>query len=203
MQWLSLKTEHSVGFFGNLGIVIMRWLRQPAGDPLTVSMSSIKLGDRLLMIGGSDVGLIAALAGKAGLTGRTCLVDESESITSRSARMVEREGALIESFTAPYASLPFEAEAFDVVVIRSVLRMLSAERRSQLSLEAHRVLRPGGRCICIEGSPRTGLSALFGGGLVASAAGIEASLTTVGFRGARTLAERAGLTFVEGVKSGR
>jgi hypothetical protein len=41
---------------------MMRWFRKPAGDPLAVSMSGLKLGDRLLVLGCSDPRLIAALA---------------------------------------------------------------------------------------------------------------------------------------------
>ena len=42
-------------------------------------MASIKLGDRLLIVGSSDIALIAALATKSGLTGRTCLVEEDDA----------------------------------------------------------------------------------------------------------------------------
>ena len=84
----------------------MRWLRKPAGDPLAVTMSGIKLGDRLIAIGSSDTNLVAALAIKAGLTGRVCLVDEPEQDLARAAADIEREGALVESFSAPLTSLP-------------------------------------------------------------------------------------------------
>lgn len=181
----------------------MPWLKNPSGDPLAVSMSSIKLGDRLLMVGSSDVDLIVALAAKAGLTGRTCMVDESPAAGAQSAARVEREGALVESFTAPYSSLPFEVGSFDVVVIRKVIRMLAAESAGPLAAEIHRVLRPGGRCIVIEGETRRGLAALFKGGQAGHempGERIETLLTHAGFRGVRTLAEREGLLFVEGVK---
>jgi hypothetical protein len=56
----------------------------------------------------------------------------------------------------------------------------------------------------IGAAPRQGLSALLAGGrtspsLAASGGAVEA-LETGGFRGARTLAEREGLVFVEGIK---
>jgi ubiquinone/menaquinone biosynthesis C-methylase UbiE len=180
-----------------------RWFRKAAIEPLAVSMASIKLGDRLLIVGGSDIALIAALATKAGLTGRACLVDEDDALRTRSAAAVEREGALIESFTAPFVTLPFDASAFDVVVIRNVLRALPRERQALLASDARRVLRPGGRCIVIENERHGGLAGLLKGepneprGETA-----EATLTTAGFRGVRTLAEREGLAFVEGVKPG-
>src|SRR5579871_5290645 len=44
-------------------------------DPLAVTMTGVKLGDRFLAIGLGDPRLTAALAAKAGLTGRACAVD--------------------------------------------------------------------------------------------------------------------------------
>ena len=167
-------------------------------------MSGIKLGDRLLVIGGSDVALITALAGKAGLTGRACVVDESETVRSRTASAVEREGVLIETFTAPFHSLPFEEDAFDAIVIRNVLPPLSSDLRASAVAEARRVCRPGGRCIVLDDGRRGGIAGLVRGRAAAGSGDGDAAplLTSAGFRGVRTLAEREGLVFVEGVKPG-
>jgi ubiquinone/menaquinone biosynthesis C-methylase UbiE len=174
-------------------------------EPLTVSMSGIKLGDRLLVVGTSDTALIAALAVKAGLTGRACIVDEAEGSRARAAAAVEREGALIESFTAPLTALPFEAAAFDVALLRGVLTGGDHARAAAIVAEASRVLRPGGRCIVINGETRGGLAGLLGGSPgrpAGESAAAAAALTAGGFRGVRTLAERDGLSFIEGVKAG-
>lgn len=182
----------------------MWWLKKTdPGEPLTVSMSGVKLGDRLLVVGCGDAMLIALLALKTGLTGRACALDEDAGRTNRAARAVEQEGALIEPITAPWTQLPLEANAFDVVVIRDVLTTLDVHRRTPLAGEVLRVLRPGGRCIVIEGGGRTGLGALFQGRAnaeYASSGGAETALAAAGFRAVRTLAARGGVTFVEGVK---
>lgn len=182
----------------------MRWLRKSTSEPLAVSMSGIKLGDRLLIVGGSDVPLVTALAGKAGLTGRACVVDESEAVRSRTASAVEREGVLIETFAAPFHALPFEPDAFDAVVIRNVLPSLSSDARARALDEVLRVARPGGRCIVIDDGRRGGIAGLVRGTAAGSygEGGAAALLTAAGFRGVRTLAEREGLVFVEGVKPG-
>jgi SAM-dependent methyltransferase len=183
----------------------MRWLRKSTGDPLAVSMSGIKLGDRLLVVGGTDVPLITALAGKAGLTGRACVVDASDAVRARTASAVEREGVLIESFAAPLTALPFEADSFDAVVIRNALSALSADARPRALEEVRRVARPGGRCIVIDDARRGGLAGLVGGArgnAMYGEGGAAALLGAAGFRGVRTLAEREGLVFVEGVKAG-
>ena len=182
----------------------MRWLRKSTGDSLAVSMSGIKLGDRLLVIGTSDTALIAALATKSGLTGRACMVDPAEDGRARAAVAVEQEGALVESFAAPTTALPFDPNTFDVVVMRNVLPGISPDDRRRTVEEARRVLRPGGRCIAIDDQRRGGIAALFGGGAAApDAEGLAPRLLTeAGFRGVRTLAARDGLIFVEGVRPG-
>jgi ubiquinone/menaquinone biosynthesis C-methylase UbiE len=183
----------------------MRWFRKPAGDPLAVSMSGLKLGDRLLMLGCSDTALAAALASKVGLTGRACLLDESTDRLNVAAAEVEREGALVESVTSPMTALPFEPGAFDVVVARNVFPAMPAASRAAVVGEVTRVVRAGGRCIVIDDLPRGALGGLIGGHRSEDAspgAMAVALLTGAGFRGVRTLAEREGFVFVEGVKAG-
>jgi ubiquinone/menaquinone biosynthesis C-methylase UbiE len=170
-----------------------------------VSMCGIKLGDRLLVIGGSDVPLIAALAVKSGLTGRACVVDESEATRDHVGPAVEKEGGLIESFAAPLTALPFASESFDVVVARNFLRSVSAATSNAAASEIHRVVRPGGRCVLIDDSGR-GLSSLVGGERADGSpgeGGATGLLASAGFRGVRRLAEREGHAFVEGVKAGQ
>ena len=182
----------------------MRWFRKPTGDPLTVSMSGLKLGDRLLMLGCSDTSLAAALASKVGLTGRACLLDESEDRLRAAAAAIEQDGALVEGFVSPMSSLPFEPGSFDVVVARNAFPAVPDETRGAVVGEVVRVVRGGGRCIVIDDLPRGALGGLIGGHRPEDAspgATAVALLTGAGFRGVRTLAEREGFVFVEGVKA--
>lgn len=180
----------------------MKWIRKSSLEPLAVSMSGLKLGDRLLVIGCSDPILIAGLAAKVGLTGRACAVDESASRAMEAGRVAEREGALIETATAPDWQLPYDENSFDVVVVRAMLSGTTPDSRSSALREARRVLRPGGRCVAIEGSTRRGLTSLMGGGQTAAPNADEATgaLVSAGFVAVRTLAERDGMLFVEGVR---
>ena len=184
----------------------MFWLKKSApSEPLAVSMSGVKLGDRLLIIGCSDPALVAQLATKTGLTGRACAIDDDAQRVEKAGRSIEREGALVETFAAPLTQLPFDADSFDVVVLRAVLGVAETHRRGGCVGEAHRVLRPGGRCVVIETSGRSGLSGLLHTRAVnteyATSGGAEGALSAGGFRAVRQLAEREGLSFVEGVKA--
>ena len=93
---------------------MFKWIRKSTLDPLAVSMSGVKLADRLLVIGCSDPSLIAALGAKVGLTGRACAVDEDPSLVASAAQIAEREGVLIESAPAPGLKVPYPDESFDV-----------------------------------------------------------------------------------------
>jgi len=178
----------------------MKWFKSPNIEPLEVSMPGVKLGDRLLVIGCSDPILIARLAVKSGLTGRACAVDDSDALATEAAVVARREGALIETERAPGWRVPYDNGAFDVVVLRDVLSSGSA--RAAAATESRRVLRPGGRCIAIDGAPRRGLGALLGGRQAAAldADAATRALTSAGFVAVRPLAEREGMLFVEGVR---
>ena len=110
----------------------MKWLSalRNTGEPLAVSIAGISLGDRVLMLGCADPSLIAPLAIKTGLTGRACALDENASRTLRAADASQKDGALVETLTAPWTMLPLDSGAFDVVIIRGVLPALTPERRA-------------------------------------------------------------------------
>lgn len=182
----------------------MKWIRKSNLEPLAVSMSGLKLGDRLLVMGCSDPALIAALASKVGLTGRACAVDEDAQRAADAGRAAEREGALVETAHAPGWCVPFDECSFDVVVLREMLSKEAPGPRIAVQ-ESRRVLRPGGRAVVIEGAERRGLSALLTGAHTdtPAAGNATAVLESGGFVAVRTLAERGGMLFAEGVKRNR
>ena len=178
----------------------MPWFNSaPPHDPLAVTMTGVKLGDRLLVIGCGQAKLVAQLALKPGLTGRACAVDENAAMSTRAAEAALREGALLESETAPYTNLPHNDSAFDIVVLNHTLGEIPRERRTAVLAEARRVLRDGGRCVAIEPSRRGVLASLVGRP-APDTGDLEGALATAGFRAVRTLAEREGMAFIEGAK---
>jgi len=185
----------------------MWWLKKPSSsEPLAVSITGVKLGDRLLVVGLSDPALVAALALKVGLTGRAAAIDADAAVVTRSAASIEREGALVEASQSAWETLPFEAASFDLALVRNVLIALSPGARRDLLQQVYRVLRPGGRLIVIDGTAATGLRALVGGHTIdpayVASGGAKAVLDALPFSGVRVLAEHGGLVFTEGVKRG-
>ena len=184
----------------------MKWfpLRKSSLEHLSVSMAGIKLGDRLLVVGCGDPMLIAQLAVKTGLTGHAFAVDEDAQAVAAAAQTALREGALIETATANWGTLPLEPESFDVAIVRDVLPYLTADARGACVSRVQRGLRAGGRCLVIDGGRRQRVAAPARSGPVAgdyaAPDGPVQVLLAHGFKAARILAEREGLLFAEAVK---
>ena len=101
-------------------------------------------------------------------------------------------------------ALPYDDGEFDLVVIKNLLGSMTQHPRIVCLQEAFRVLRAGKRCLVIDQALRGGLGAVFARSSVdrryLSSGGACRALQAEGFQGVRLLAERNGLTFVEGTK---
>ncbi len=183
--------------------IIFKLLKTRSGrgmEPLHVSMTGVKMGERFLMIGCDDRALMAGLASKVGLSGVAAVATFDEESAQRARNVGAKIGALIEVQPIEDVKLSFDGDAFDMVVIddtRGGFAARSAEDRSAYLREARRVVRPGGRIEVVEG---------LGGGMFGRTARTNsndtaAALTTAGFKPVRVLAERDGFRFVEGLKA--
>jgi ubiquinone/menaquinone biosynthesis C-methylase UbiE len=180
---------------------MFRWFRPSTLDPLSVSMAGAKLGDRFLFMGCSDPQMIAALATKIGLTGRACAIDSDAARVRDAERIALAEGALIEASVAPLDGVPFDAESFDLVILREFASGRPVHEQAAIAHEAHRVLRPGGRSMIIDSMPRAGLfSSKTATDASKEAVALADLLKAQGFVAVRVLAERDGVRFIEGVK---
>jgi ubiquinone/menaquinone biosynthesis C-methylase UbiE len=133
----------------------------------------------------------------------------TEHATAERARAAAASAAvLIDVQIAPWHTMPFTADSFDVVVVhstRGLLASMAPNDRVGALQEARRVLRSGGRIIVIETLPRGGLGGLLRGHPVnehyAAAGGAEGALRAEGFKPVRILGEVEGYRFTEGLKT--
>lgn len=178
------------------------------GDPhvLAVSMTGVKLGDRVAFVGAGSPGRIAAIAAKVGLSGRAAAAVPDEQAVARVYRAAAAAGVLVDTDIADRTRLPYADGDFDLVVVDdtgAMLEQLGDGDRAAVAREAARILRPGGRVVVIGGGEPPGLRKLMSrtpaSPLVVSGA-VHTLLGTSGFGIVRTLAEREGLVFVEGLK---
>ena len=177
-------------------------------EPLPITMTGVRMGERLLQMGADDPVTVAALAKKVGLSGVNALVVSDEADARRAKSAADAEGVLIDIHVTQWNALPFEAASFDIVVVhaaRGRLASLPPEQRAFSLQEARRMLRKGGRVVIIEAAPRGGLAALFNRRTVdehyARAGGAEGALKAEGFKPVRVLGEVEGYRFTEGLST--
>jgi SAM-dependent methyltransferase len=182
------------------------FLKHQNPHDLVVSMTGVKMGDRLVQIGCADATRLAAIAGKVGLSGRALAVVPAESVAARVRNAAARAGVFVEIEIASPTTLPL-VDTFDLAVVDDsdgFIGRLRPEGKVAAIREIGRVLRPGGRIVFIGTSPRGGLGRLFMRSqaeppLVASGQASEL-LEADGFKSVRQLADRGGLVFVEAIK---
>lgn len=174
-------------------------------DPflLVVGMTGVKMGDRLVHIGCANAAQVAAVAGKVGLSGRAVAVVSDQATAAQLQRAALKAGVLIDTGVAPPDTLPFEDATFDLAIIddgAGLLGRMSPAGRAAAVREAARVLRPGGRLMVIGSTPRTGLGGLLSRAPATPPFDPTPTLQADVFRTVRTLAERDGYIFYEGLK---
>jgi ubiquinone/menaquinone biosynthesis C-methylase UbiE len=172
-------------------------------------MAGVKLGERLLQIGVDDAVLAGQLAAKTGLSGTAAHMVSSDHDAVQVQRGAKKVGVLVEVRVGMLDRLPFDDDAFDLVVVHSAHAQLAsatdAERVAVLR-DARRVLRPGGRLIAVEAGTANGVRSLLRSAPAAQAAydatgGTPAALRQAGFGAVRDLGDREGLKFAEGLNT--
>lgn len=184
----------------------MPLFRRTRTTPLSVALTGVTMGDRLLLVGCADRDLFTDVTSKVGLSGRACAIVYADAEAARAATLAARAGVLVE-IERGEGGFPFDAGSFDLAVIDNTAGLLSESRPEQrvgCLQETFRVLRPGARCVVVERAPRGGAFAALTRGRedahYASGGGTAAALEAEGFSGVRVLAEREGRRFVEGIR---
>ena len=170
-------------------------------DPLAVTMSGVRLGERALQIGEGDIRVMALIAARTGLTGRAVIAALNEHSARRARRAIDDAGALAEVGVVDQGNRPDDA-AFDVIVVHDVPQTIAssdaAVRSGWLQL-CYRTLRDGGRIVTIERGSPVGFRAWFQGAKdVGPSGGSPAAIASAGFSSVLVLGDREGLRFVEG-----
>lgn len=162
-------------------------------DPLHVSMTGVRMGERFLLVGCHDRALLSGLAGKVGLSGGAAVAAFDDHQAKHAAGVGAKIGALIETHKIEGRALPFDSGQFDMVVVDDTSGAFSAideATRVDYLRDALRTVRRGGRIEVVEGTKTR-----------APGYDVLRDLTTVGFKPVRELAERDGFRFIEGLRT--
>ena len=173
-----------MGFFDVFAnnVLVKRLRGQSGPAELIAQMVGTRLGDRVVVIGGGDGRLVAAVGAPTGLTGRVTAVEPDAATANKVELAATAAGVLVEVESSPLDRLPFEDAAFDVAV---VLMPPTVEAAGAALADAWRVVRTGGRAMVVAAA-----------GVPPSPSVID-TLGRAGFRAARVLSEREGLAFYE------
>jgi ubiquinone/menaquinone biosynthesis C-methylase UbiE len=173
-----------MGFFDVFAnnVLVKRLRGQTGLGDLIAQMVGTRLGDRVLVIGGGDGRLVAAVGAPTGLTGRVTAVEPDAAVANRVELAATAAGVLVEVEAAGFDRLPFEDAAFDVAVVPMPA---TVEALGSALTDAWRVIRTGGRAMVVATAG------------VLEPAKVIAVLGHAGFRAARLLGEREGLAFYE------
>ena len=184
------------------------FLRKSRIEPLPVTMSAVRMGERVLQIGVDDAAVSSAIAAKVGLSGNAAIAVVDDREAARAHGAAASAGVLVDVRVTPLTSLPLDGDVFDLVVVHGrhgLVSSLDPGARLAATREWRRVLRHGGRVMTIEAGPATGIKSFVrpqrGNDAYDQAGGIVGALEAAGFRPVRLLAEREGCTFAEGIKS--
>ena len=140
---------------------LLRMLTRKGGrsmDPLQVSMTGVRMGERFLQIGCHDRALLSGLAAKVGLSGNAAVAAFDDAEARRAAAVGAKIGALIDTQKIEGLALPFGSSQFDMVVVDDTngrFATIAAEARAAYFGEAKRAVREGGRIEVIEGIAAT------------------------------------------------
>jgi demethylmenaquinone methyltransferase/2-methoxy-6-polyprenyl-1,4-benzoquinol methylase len=116
---------------------------------MTVEMSGLRSGNRVLDLAGGTGDLAALYAPIVGPTGQVVLADINAAMMQVGRdRMLDRGLTQVEFCQCDAAALPFADASFDCVTIGFGLRNVTHKERALA--EMYRVLCPGGRLLVLE-----------------------------------------------------
>ena len=161
-------------------------------DPLHVSMTGVRMGERFLLIGCSDRALLSGLAAKVGLSGSAAVAARHDADVKLAASIGRKVGALIDVTRVDLNhDWPFDQTAYDLIVIDDTAgEFRGFDNVTAILRNAFGSLRHGGRIEVVTkiGTPHETVD-------------FVARLTEAGFKPVRVLAERDGFRFVEGLRT--
>ena len=116
-------------------------------DPLQVSMTGVRMGERFLQVGCRDRALLSGLAAKVGLSGAAAVASFGDADAKRAGSVGVKVGALIDIRAVEGTALPFESDQFDMIVVDDTdggFAAIESARRLAYLRDTLRIVEPAG-----------------------------------------------------------
>ena len=113
-----------------------------------VAVANLRAGDKVLDIAGGTGDLARAFARKVGASGTVVHSDINEAMLRRGRDRLIDEGVALPTVICDAETLPFRANAFDLVSVAFGLRNMT--HKDKALAEMNRVLKTGGRMLVLE-----------------------------------------------------
>jgi hypothetical protein len=174
--------------------------KAPSPHQTTLAMVGARPGDRVLVAGRPDPGVVAELARTTGLNGQTLLA-VATALRAPYQQAADNAGVLVEHADAgpEPTALPDTTDPHDVVVLHFDLATLDEPKREALAARAMSLVRSGGRIVVIEGRGVGGWFSTRTAPLPADA--VMALLHRAGGLAVRPLGHVEGVSYFEARKS--
>ena len=95
------------------------------------------MGDRVLQIGIDDPAIASTLASKVGLSGHAAIAVVDDASAARAQSAAANAGILVDVKVAPPDTLPYDSDAFDLVIVHSLRGHLFEANRASRRLARH------------------------------------------------------------------
>ena len=183
----------------------MFFLRKSSLERLPVTMSGVRMGERVLQIGIDDRSLAGAIAAKVGLSGHAAFAVASEGKAAQARSAGATAGVLVDVQVTTLDTLPFAARCLRRRRRPRGRRIAAGARRRRGHRAAAREPSRAAQWRPHHRSSKAGARGI--AGVLRSRARAASTRRqpsrrsrTAGFRAARPLAEREGYRFTEGLK---
>jgi SAM-dependent methyltransferase len=133
----------------------------PPQEPLVVSVTGARMGQRLLGVVGGDPRMFLDAAAKVGISGSAYALAADTAAVARVQEAAVKHGVLVDASPVELP-LPLPDASFDLVFVDDRTPRPAAHSTPVLLAEVRRVLRPGGRIILAVPAPSSALAGLFG-----------------------------------------